>query len=227
MVAFGADGFLYIGMGDGGSQGDPHNNGQNPNALLGKILRIDVDHGSPYASPPDNPFAKGGGRTEVWARGLRNPWRFSFDRQTHALYIGDVGGTQREEVDARPASSRGGENFGWRITEGDRCHRPSSGCSRSGITGPVAVYPTSRGCAITGGYVYRGSRYPSLRGGYFFADYCSGEIFALDAAAALRGATKFRMLLNTQLGISSFGEDSAGELYVIDHGGRVMRLAAA
>jgi glucose/arabinose dehydrogenase len=227
MVAFGPDGYLYIGMGDGGSQGDPNNNGQNRNALLGKILRIDVDHGATYASPASNPFASGGGRAEVWAFGLRNPWRFSFDRQTGALFIGDVGGKQREEIDARPASSKGGENFGWRITEGDRCHKPASGCSRAGITPPVAVYPTNRGCAITGGYVYRGAKYASLRGGYFFSDYCNGEIYALDAAAALRGPTTFRRLLGSGLSVSSFGEDGSGELYVIDLGGRVMRIAAA
>jgi glucose/arabinose dehydrogenase len=227
MVAFGPDGFLYIGMGDGGSQGDPNNNGQSRNALLGKILRIDVDHGSPYASPPSNPFASGAGRDEIWAIGLRNPWRFSFDRTTGALFIGDVGGSQREEIDARPGSSKGGENYGWRITEGDRCHRPASGCSRSGLIAPVAVYPTSNGCAVTGGYVYRGAKYASLRGGYFFGDYCNGEIYALDAAAALRGPTTFRRLLKTGLNISSFGQGADGELYVVDLGGRVMRLAAA
>lgn len=227
MVAFGPDGFLYIGMGDGGSQGDPNNNGQSRNALLGKILRIDVDHGSPYASPPSNPFASGAGRDEIWAIGLRNPWRFSFDRTTDALFIGDVGGSQREEIDARPGSSKGGENYGWRITEGDGCHRPASGCSRSGLIPPVAVYPTGNGCAVAGGYVYRGAKYASLRGGYFFADYCNGEIYALDAAAALRGPTGFRRLADTGLNISSFGEDGAGELYVVDLGGRVMRLTAA
>jgi glucose/arabinose dehydrogenase len=213
MIAFGADGFLYIGMGDGGSGGDPQNRAQNPQELLGKMLRIDVNRGSPYAIPPDNPFVGGGGRAEIWALGLRNPWRFSFDRQTRELWAGDVGQGAWEEIDV----IRRGGNYGWRIMEGAHCYDPPQ-CDRQGLELPVAEYAHDSGrCSVTGGYVYRGTAIPRLAGMYVYGDYCSGEIFGL------RGATR-RVLLDTNLRISSFGEDQAGEVYVVDYEGGVYRL---
>ena len=214
MVEFGPDGYLYISLGDGGAGGDPGNRGQNRQELLGKILRIDVDHGDPYAIPPDNPFATGSGRPEVFAYGFRNPWRFSFDRQTGELWAADVGQNDWEEVDV----VRLGGNYGWRIMEGAHCYRPSSGCGRDGLVMPVAEY-RNRGsrCSITGGYVYRGSKIPTLVGAYLYGDYCSGEIFSLADG-------KQRMLLSTGLRISSFGEDEQGQVYVVGHGGTVHRL---
>jgi glucose/arabinose dehydrogenase len=215
MLAFGRDGLLYIGMGDGGGGGDPGNRAQNRRSLLGKILRIDVDRGRPYAIPPDNPFAGGGGRGEIWALGFRNPWRFSFDRTTGRLFAGDVGQEVTEEVDL----VRRGGNYGWPIMEGRRCFRPATGCDRRGLSLPVATYGHAGGrCAITGGYVYRGRAVPALAGAYLYADYCSGEIFAL------RGGRSSR-LLDTNLLIASFGEDQAGELLVIDLGGTIRRIA--
>jgi len=226
MLAFGRDGYLYIAMGDGGSGGDPQNNGQNLDALLGKILRIDVNHGSPYSSPSSNPFyGRSGAKREIWDYGLRNPWRFSFDRSTHALFIGDVGQNTYEEVDAESAG-HGGRNYGWRVMEGRHCYNASS-CNTSGKTLPIAEYTHSYGCAVTGGYVYRGRTYSSLRGAYFYADYCSGRIWAMDAAAALRGSSRVRQVLDTSFSISSFGEDEAGEVYVVDLNGGVYRLRAA
>ncbi len=213
MIAFGADGFLYIGMGDGGSSGDPENRAQNPQELLGKMLRIDVNRGSPYTIPPDNPFVDGGGRPEIWALGLRNPWRFSFDRQTHELYAGDVGQNAWEEIDV----VRRGGNYGWRLMEGAHCFNPQA-CDRQGLELPVAEYANGSGrCSVTGGYVYRGAAIPRLAGMYIYGDFCSGEIFGL------RGGTR-RVLLDTRLAISSFGEDEAGEVYVVDHRGGVYRL---
>jgi glucose/arabinose dehydrogenase len=222
LIKFGPDGYLYIGMGDGGGQGDQHGsigNGQNRNALLGKLLRIDVTQQDTYAVPPTNPF-----RTEVWAYGLRNPWRFSFDRSTGDLYIADVGQNLYEEVDVQPAASTGGENYGWRIMEGWHCYDPQEGCDQAGLVLPVAEYShDAGGCAITGGYVYRGSQYPALQGAYFFGDYCSGIIWSLQ-----REGDRWQMIkrLTADMRISSFGEDVNGELYVIDHGGGVYRLTA-
>ncbi|HXF93941.1 MAG TPA: PQQ-dependent sugar dehydrogenase [Nitrospiraceae bacterium] len=221
MVAFGPDGLLYIGLGDGGSAGDPQNRSQNRDELLGKILRIDVDRGTPYAIPPDNPFVAGGGRPEIFAYGLRNPWRFSFDRRTGMLWAADVGQYEWEEVDM---IQRGG-NYGWRIMEGAHCYSPPRGCQTAGLIFPVAEYGHERGrCSITGGYVYRGRAVPALQGLYLYGDYCSGELFALDATAPASGEA--RVLLQTGLSISSFGEDEQGELYVVDHRGGVYRLAA-
>ena len=221
-LQFGPDGYLYIGMGDGGGQGDQHGpigNGQNRAVLLGKLLRIDVTNQATYAIPPTNPFG-----TEVWAYGLRNPWRFSFDQLTHDLYIADVGQNTYEEVDFQPAASQGGENYGWRIMEGLHCYDPAEGCDRSGLVLPVAEYRHDvGGCAITGGYVYRGTQYPVLQGQYFFGDYCTGIIWSLQQAGGQWQMTK---RLASGLNISSFGEDLAGELYVIDHNGAVYQLTA-
>jgi glucose/arabinose dehydrogenase len=224
-LQFGPDGYLYIGMGDGGSGGDPHGHGQNPNSLLGKMLRIDVSS-LPYAVPPSNPFAgPGPPLDEIWALGLRNPWRFSFDRQTGDLYIADVGQNTYEEVDVQPASSRGGENYGWNIMEGTACFSPRAGCRREGLILPVATYRTGQDCSITGGYVYRGTRVPALTGTYVFGDYCSGRIWGLQKAADGRG--NVRELDDTDLRISSFGEDEAGEVYVVDHRGSIFRIREA
>jgi glucose/arabinose dehydrogenase len=217
MVEFGPDGFLYIALGDGGSGGDPGNRGQNRNELLGKLLRIDVDHGTPYAVPKDNPFASGGGRPEIFAYGLRNPWRFSFDRQTGELWAADVGQDAWEEIDI---VQRGG-NYGWRILEGSHCFLPREGCARDGLIPPVAEYGHDKGrCSITGGYVYRGSRLPALRGAYLYGDFCSGEIFAL--AEGIQ-----QTLLAAGIRIASFGQDQEGELYVVGHGGTIHRIVEA
>jgi glucose/arabinose dehydrogenase len=222
LIKFGPDGYLYIGMGDGGGQGDRHGpigNGQNRDVLLGKLLRIDVTHQDTYAVPPTNPF-----NTEVWAYGLRNPWRFSFDRATGDLYIADVGQNTYEEVDFQAASSKGGENYGWRSMEGLHCYDPQEGCDRSELVLPIAEYSHAEGgCSITGGYVYRGSKYPALQGAYFFGDYCSGIIWSLQREGDQWQMTK---RLEADRRISSFGEDVNGELYVIDHGGGVYRLTA-
>jgi glucose/arabinose dehydrogenase len=224
-LQFGPDGTLYIGMGDGGSAGDPHGHAQNPNSLLGKMLRIDVNV-PPYAVPKTNPFVgPGPPRDEIWALGLRNPWRFSFDRRSGDLYIADVGQDSWEEVDVQTAGSRGGENYGWNIMEGAECFSPPSGCSRAGLTMPVATYRTGQNCSITGGYVYRGTQVPTLIGTYIFGDYCSGRIWGLRKSD--RAVWAMRELLDTALRISSFGEDEGGELYVVDHGGAIYRLHEA
>jgi glucose/arabinose dehydrogenase len=223
MVEFGPDGFLYIGRGDGGSRGDPENRAQNPHEWLGKILRIDVDRGRPYAIPPDNPFISADGRPEVFALGIRNPWRFSFDRQTGMLWLADVGQYKWEEVDIVVA----GGNYGWRIMEGAHCYNPEQDCNPDGLTFPIAEYGHENGrCSITGGYVYRGAAIPALRGTYLFGDYCSGEVFALSANVNRKASSVPKVLMQTTLRISSFGEDEAGEIYVVDHKGGIYRLAA-
>jgi len=226
-LAFGPDGFLYVGAGDGGSAGDPMGNGQGLDTLLGKILRIDVDGrsgGRPYAIPPDNPFVgREGARPEIWALGLRNPWRFSFDRGTGDLWIGDVGQASFEEIDTAPAGEPG-VNYGWNTMEGRACFAPETGCDESGLALPVAVYGHDAGCSVTGGFVYRGARWPDLVGAYLFSDYCSGTIWALDAEHPNAGPT---VLLETGRAISSFGEDEAGELCVTDlAGGELLRVVA-
>jgi glucose/arabinose dehydrogenase len=225
LVMFGPDAKLYIGMGDGGAAGDPENRAQNRDSLLGKLLRIDVDAGDPYAVPADNPYADGGGRGEIWAIGLRNPWRFAFDRSVGLLYIADVGQNRWEEVSAAP-SGQAGLNYGWPIMEGAHCYRPNP-CSTAGLVLPALEYGHSNGCSITGGFVYRGSRSPSLVGEYFYSDYCSGWIRSFTYAnGAVVQRTNWN--LNVSLGnVLSFGEDSAGEVYVLTGGGRVYRIAAA
>ncbi len=226
-LAFGPDGDLWIGTGDGGDAGDPFGNGQNLETFLGKMLRIDVDHrdkGLAYAIPPDNPFVEDRNAfPEIWAYGLRNPWRYSFDRETGDLWIGDVGQGAYEEID-HVASTKAGLNFGWNVMEGRECFQPLTGCDESGITLPVAVYGHSQGCSVTGGFVYRGSRWPALRGAYLFSDYCSGTIWGLDAADPKSEPSE---LLTSGRAISSFGQDEAGELYVTDlFSGEVLEVAA-
>ena len=222
-VRFGPDGYLYIGMGDGGSAGDPQNNAQNRSVLLGKLLRIDVEGSStPYGIPPDNPFAGGsGGQAEIWALGLRNPWRFSFDPETDDLWIADVGQNRAEEVNLTPAGSRGGENYGWDVMEGLQCYPASSACSREGLVLPILEYGRSEGCSVTGGFVFRGRRSPSLRGSYIYGDYCTGRIWGVR-----REGERWvnRLLLDSDLAISTFGEDEAGEIYVADHTGGAIYL---
>jgi glucose/arabinose dehydrogenase len=219
MIEFGADGYLYIAMGDGGSANDPGNRAQNIEELLGKILRIDIDNPSgdnPYSSPTDNPFyGETPGRDEIYALGLRNPWRFSFDRATQQLYVADVGQGQREEINIVNL----GGNYGWRVYEGTRCtNLDPELCNVGEYIAPIAEYDHSNGrCSITGGYVYRGTIGTLLPGTYIYADYCTGEIFTL-----LDGIQN--LLLDTDESISSFGEDEAGELYVVSRGGTIFRL---
>ena len=216
---FGPDGMLYIGMGDGGSGGDPHNNGQRLDTLLGKMLRLDVDGGTPYRVPPDNPFAgRAGARGEIWASGLRNPWRFSFERGSGRLFLADVGQNAWEEIDL---IERGG-NYGWRIMEGAHCFQPQTDCDRTGLVLPIAEYGREGGCSVTGGHVYRGSRIRALVGRYLFADYCSGRIWALTEAGG--GRWTMMTLLDSGLRVSSFGEDQDGQLYVVDHSGAIYRI---
>ena len=224
MVAFGPDGYLYIALGDGGSGGDPFNHGQNLGTLLGSLLRIDVDrpaNGLPYGIPPDNPFvgAGPGVRQEIFAYGLRNPWRFSFDAPTGRLWAGDVGQHAREEVDVIEP----GGNYGWRIMEGFACFRPASGCDQSGLLLPVVEYDHSQGCSITGGYVYRGALLPDLAGAYIYGDYCSGLIWSLRFQD--NRVQSHALLLDTDIAIASFGLDAQHELYIVDHSGVIFRLS--
>ncbi len=216
---FGPDGFLYIGLGDGGAAGDPLNNGQNLETLLGKILRIDVDSREPYAIPSDNPFVgRANAQGEIWAYGLRNPWRFSFDRCTGRLFAGDVGQNRLEEIDLIEQ----GKNYGWRVMEGSQCYDPPTLCNTQGLELPIAEYDHSLGCSVTGGYVYRGTQYPALIGHYLFGDYCSGRIWSL----VNTGRWTMRQLIDSPFSISSFGEDERGELYVVHYGGAIYRVTA-
>jgi glucose/arabinose dehydrogenase len=213
-LAFGPDGYLYIGLGDGGAAGDQFGNGQNGATWLGAMLRIDVDQ-LPYTVPPDNPFIGDDAVVdEIWAIGLRNPWRYSFDRLTGELYIADVGQGQYEEVNLQPATGRGGENYGWPIMEGAHCYPPgSSGCDQAGLTPPLVEYDHSQGCSVTGGYAYRGSDSPSAHGLYLFGDYCSGRIWGL---VSLPGSEpRVAELTRVDFRLSSFGEDEGGELYLV------------
>jgi uncharacterized protein (TIGR03437 family) len=221
-LRFGPDGYLYIGMGDGGSAGDPQGNGQNKRARLGKMLRIDVEStSSGFAIPPDNPFVNDSSALpEIWAYGLRNPWRFSFDRETNDLWIADVGQNTYEEVNFQPAASGGGENYGWNSMEGRHCF--TAACSTAGLTLPVWEYTHADGCSITGGFVYRGSASSTARGTYVYADYCNGKIWGLRREA---GGWTNKLLLDSRLTITTFGEDEAGELYLANAGrGEILRV---
>ncbi len=224
-IEFGPDGYLYIALGDGGDANDPLNHGQSPDTLLGNILRIDVDSAAPYAIPDDNPVNTVNPELapEIWAWGLRNPWRFSFDRFTGDLYIADVGQNQWEEINFEPADYPGGGNYGWRIMEGT--HNFASGNNPGNLIDPIAEYDHSLGCSVTGGYVYRGEELPELQGVYFFGDYCSGRIWTTyrDSNGDWQTA---EFMSNTGISISSFGEDEAGELYVVGYHGRILKLVA-
>jgi len=224
-LLFGPDGDLYISLGDGGSGGDPFGNGQRLDTTLGKVLRIDVDHpsdGRAYGIPAGNPFVgNASARPEIWLYGLRNPWRMSFDRATGDLWIGDVGQGDWEEVDVARAGT-GGLNFGWNRMEGLHCFAPADGCDASGLTLPVAEYGHGPECTVIGGYVYRGKAFPALIGGYLFADYCSGTIFAIPAAATDR--TTPVVVGKTNIGIAAFGEDATGELYAANLDGTISKV---
>jgi glucose/arabinose dehydrogenase len=225
-MVFGPDGYLYIGTGDGGSGGDPQNRAQNRGELLGKMLRIDVNASQPYAIPPTNPFAgTPGTRGEIWALGLRNPWRFTFDRETGDLFIADVGQNQWEEVNLQPASSHGGENYGWRRMEGTHCFNPSGNCNDGSLQLPILEYNHSDGCSITGGYRYRGTGVPSLRGAYVYGDYCTGAIWK--AVPDAGGAWKPEILFRSGALVTAFGEDHRGELWVADRAGALFRIVAS
>ena len=222
LLAFGPDGYLYAGTGDGGGEGDPRGNGQNRDVLLGKMLRLDVSAasaGAPYAVPPTNPFAVAGGRPEIWAYGLRNPWRYAFDNGR--LFIADVGQDRREEIDV-VAVGGGGFNFGWNITEGSLCYIAAS-CEGGGITFPLYEYDHGdndvTGCSITGGYVYRGKAIPEVAGQYFFSDYCTGFLRSIDSTG-----TETRWTVAKPGTIISFGRDGDGELYVITSAGALFKL---
>lgn len=223
MIAFGPDGYLYIGMGDGGSAGDPQNRAQNMDELLGKLLRIDVNSRVPYGIPGDNPFVQTEGRPEIFAKGLRNPWRFSFDRATGDLWLADVGQNKWEEVDV----VRKGGNYGWRVMEGLHCYDPQERCRTENLISPALEYGHQGGrCSIIGGYVYRGRAIPALAGVYLYGDYCSGEMFAVRTTEGGRVSGEPWLLLNAHVRISSFGEDEQGEIYVLDHEGAVYQLAS-
>jgi glucose/arabinose dehydrogenase len=228
-LQFGPDGMLYAGLGDGGGSGDPAGNAQNKHALLGKLLRLNVNGASGYAIPAGNPGATDTSfAPEIWSWGLRNPWRFSFDRQTGDLYIADVGQNVWEELDVSPTAVQAGRgvNWGWNVLEGHHCY-PSDPCDSTGFVQPVTEYPHVFGaCSITGGYVYRGSAVPVLRGYYFFADYCSGFVRSISYPSQTTPAD-WTAFISPGSGISSFGQDAKGELYVIQLGGGVYRIVPA
>jgi glucose/arabinose dehydrogenase len=238
-LAFGRDGYLYIGMGDGGGAGDPGNRAQSTTSLLGKMLRIDVNHRTStrnYVSPSTNPYVGIAGWDEIWARGLRNPWRWSFDRANGNLWIGDVGQDRYEEIDRSLVSGTTpagrGLNYGWKVMEGRACYSPSTGCSTANKVLPLVSYQHSvtgaDNCAVAGGYVYRGAAYPVLQGGYVYGDYCSGRIWVVSATAAapVAGTLVRSDTASPHLAISSFGESESGELYVVDLNGGVYRITA-
>jgi glucose/arabinose dehydrogenase len=221
---FGPDGFLYIGLGDGGSGGDPGNRAQNPKEFLGKMLRIDVDHGNPYAIPATNPFYNSNTtKGEIWALGLRNPWRFSFDRLTGDLWIADVGQNVFEEIDFQSVDSKGGENYGWRCYEGNQIYN-SSGCSSADLmTFPIYTYPHGAECSLTGGYVYRGSALSPFYGYYFFADYCSDKIWTLHKVSGNWVKEDFGQFTGNSF--STFGEDVSGQLNIAGVGsGKILKI---
>ncbi|HHH36648.1 MAG TPA: glucose dehydrogenase [Gammaproteobacteria bacterium] len=220
-LAFGPDGFLYVGLGDGGGANDPRGNGQNPATLLGSVLRLNVDAGDRlHGIPPDNPFVgQADHRAEIWAYGFRNPWRFSFDRGSGRLFLADVGQDRVEEIDV---VERGG-NYGWNVMEGDLCLDGSRDCARDGLIMPIFTYRHPQGFAISGGYVYRGRAVAGLCGAYVYADYVEGKVWGLRYNG--KRVMRHGLLLDTPYFISSFGEDEAGELYLLAHQrGRVFRL---
>lgn len=223
-LKFGPDGYLYIGLGDGGSGGDPGNRAQNPKELLGKMLRIDVDHGNPYAIPESNPFYNSITiKREIWALGLRNPWRFSFDRLTGELWIADVGQNAYEEINLQPANSMGGENYGWRCYEGNQTYNMNGCIPAASHTFPVYAYPHGTECSVTGGYVYRGSTLSPYYGSYFFADYCSDRIWTLHKVSGNWVKEDFGQFTGNNFG--TFGEDVNGQLYVAGTGsGKIFRI---
>jgi glucose/arabinose dehydrogenase len=229
MIAFGPDGYLYLALGDtltgDASAGLSSTPAQDSASLLGKMLRIDVDQGASYAIPSDNPYVgRAGWRPEIWSLGLRNPWRWSFDRESGDLYIGDVGEHFLEEINREPAGT-GGRNYGWPSMEGTRCYRPASGCVTSGLTQPIHTYTHGPACSLTGGYVYRGNLLPELRGTYFYGDYCGGWVRSgrvTSSGLVEEHEQLMAPLLNDN--VVSFGEDSDGEIYVIMASGRLYRL---
>jgi glucose/arabinose dehydrogenase len=227
-LAFGPDGDLYIGLGDGGSGGDPNGNGQSVATLLGKLLRVNLNGAAPYAVPSDNPFAATAGpatRGEIWSWGLRNPWRFSFDRATGDLYVGDVGQGAHEEIDVSPAATGAGRgvNFGWNRMEGTHCYPPdpAEACDRTGLTGPVLDYDHPDGCSVTGGYVYRGSGIPALEGTYFYSDYCGGWVRSFRFSGGQATDQRDWPALRPGGSVTSFGQDATGELYILTAEGGV------
>ncbi len=221
-LSFGPDGYLYLGLGDGGGGGDPLGHGQNASTPFGAILRIDINVSGTYAIPPSNPYVNGGGAPEVWATGLRNPWRFSFDRATGNLFVADVGQNEYEEISLIPAGV-GGLNLGWNVLEGNHCYAGAGTCDPAPYLAPIAEYDHSLGCSVTGGYVYRGVEFPSLFGTYLYSDYCTGTIWGLREVAP--GDLQTITLAESGLFVSSFGEDEAGEVYVLDYiGGAVYKI---
>lgn len=220
-MAFGPDGFLYIGLGDGGSANDPHGNAQNTNTLLGKILRLDVNEGEHYAIPQDNPFVVSGGLSEIWAYGLRNPWRFTFDSLTGDLYIGDVGQNTWEEIDFWSVMALPGANFGWNFREGKHEFNGDPPIDLQFVD-PVAEYAHDQGCSVTGGVVYRGNSLPEWNGIYLYGDYCSGKIWGLLSTG--NGVWQTKLLFETGLNITAFGQDEAGEVYLVDYSGSLYQL---
>jgi glucose/arabinose dehydrogenase len=222
MLTFGSDGYLYIVMGDGGSGGDPYGHGQNMESLLGKMLRIDVNSGDPYSIPDDNPFVgQDGVRPEIWTFGWRNPWRFSFDRDTGDMWLGDVGQDKYEEISFQ-AAGQGGGNYGWRCREALHEYDMSQNCDGKEFIDPVIEYDHSNGASVTGGYVYRGSAIPELQGRYIYGDFTSGKIWFASQTDNSVVTTEWQ---DTDLNISSFGEDANGEIFVIDYSGTIYRLA--
>lgn len=225
LILFGPDKKLWIGFGDGGGAGDTAGNGQNKKVLLGKLLRVDVDAAAPYGIPPGNPFfGDTTVRQEIWAYGLRNPWRFSFDRQTGDLYIGDVGQNLYEEVDGQLSGTLGGQNYGWNIMEAKHCYTPDTGCNTAGLTMPLVEYDHTQGCAVTGGYVYRGS-VTELVGQYLYSDYCSGFVRSFVLVLGRPSAPiDWSAELPTGGNVSSFGEDAKGEVYITTLDGKLYRI---
>ncbi len=222
MLEFGPDGYLYISLGDGGSAGDPQNYAQNTRSLLGKILRLDVKSGTPYTIPEDNPFVGNSSfLPEIWAYGLRNVWRFSFDIETGDMYLADVGQNEWEEINFQPADSPGGQNYGWNAFEGRTVYRAPA---IPETVMPVAVYSHNDGCSVTGGYVYRGESIPELDGYYLYGDYCNGRVWGLTQHDSDEWQNS--VLFDTDMQISSFAQDRDGEVYLLDHRGGVYKIVA-